>query len=205
MSIPINRRNLLIAGGACALLYAGSGLGTMLAPNRQLYRKQVRLMGGIAEIQVVHDQAKKAYQAIDAAFAEARRLENRMSRYQSNSDVGQANQLAFQQAVSLSPETTEVIQRGLAWSAASQGRFDPAIGKITELWSVNSRNSVPEEELQQALAQRSFYRNVQLNPQNRNRPFHYPRYPIRPRRHCPKVILPIKQQKPYKIGELNKL
>ncbi|MBF0280168.1 MAG: FAD:protein FMN transferase [SAR324 cluster bacterium] len=158
----IDRRTLIKKGGALLLVCSGLGLGPYLARNREIFKKSVVLMGTVAEIQVVHDDAKQAYEIIDRAFAEIKRIETVMSRFNKNSDIGRANRLAFEDAVPVSPETAEILQHAFRWSRVTGGAFDPAIGKLSEIWDIKNRSKPPQENQIVHLANRFFYQHVHL-------------------------------------------
>lgn len=72
-------------------------------------------------------------QAIDAAMAEIRRLEALMSSWQTTSEVSRIN-AAPGNFVPVSPETLEVIDKGLWAGAISEGTFDITFQTLSGLW-----------------------------------------------------------------------
>jgi thiamine biosynthesis lipoprotein len=118
-------------------------------------------MGTVGEVTAVHRDADRASAAIDAALAELQRVERLMSRFQATSDIGRANAAAGG-AVVVSGETAGVVRRAVAWAEASGGRFDPALGVVSEVWDVGSRLSPPSAAVTHRLAGRSLYRSVDL-------------------------------------------
>lgn len=158
----IDRRAFLKKGAALLIVCTGAGLGPFLARNRKIFQKSVILMSTIAEIQIVHDDARQAHHMIDQALAEIRRIERLMSRFRDNSDIGRANKQAFKEPVPVSEETAEVIARASHWSRATDGAFDPAIGKLVEIWDIKNRTQPPQEKQFSHLANRFFYKNVHL-------------------------------------------
>lgn len=161
-SEKLQRRTLLKHGLAWAIVCTGAGLGPLLARKRKLFRKARLLMGTLAEIQVVHDHAPTAFRAIDQAFEEIQRIESLMSRFKQTSDVGQANQFAFQQPISVAQDTAAVIQRALHWASITKGFFDPALGHLVELWDISHRTSPPKKPKWQVLASKQWYRQIEL-------------------------------------------
>ncbi|MCC6928512.1 MAG: FAD:protein FMN transferase [Gemmatimonadaceae bacterium] len=130
--------------------------------RRQLVRRQLPMMGTIADITLLHDDVAQGEQALDAAFAELASVERTMSRFRDDSDVGRANRFAAQRAVTISPATFAVIESAIRWAQASDGAFDPAIGRVSELWDVQHRHEPPPDASVRQLAARHFYRHVQL-------------------------------------------
>ena len=71
--------------------------------------------------------------AVTAALDLAAGIEGRMSVNRAGSEISRLNH-AGGQAVSLSPETWDLIETALDFAALSNGAVDPAIGSITALW-----------------------------------------------------------------------
>ena len=160
--LKINRRNLLKFSGASLLVLAGSGLGPSLTSKRKVFRRTDLLMGSFAEIQLVHDDVKIAHKLIEAAFAEARRIEQLMSRFRKESEIGVINQFARTNAVAVSAETTATIARALHWSAVTEGRFDPAIGHLSNIWNLAGSSLLPDKERLKIMSSQKYYKKVEL-------------------------------------------
>jgi len=83
--------------------------------------------------------------AIDAAMAEIRRLEALMSSWQKTSEVSRINAEPGS-FVKVSPETLEVIEKGLWAGTISEGTFDITFQTLSGLWKfgdAQDRNPVP--------------------------------------------------------------
>jgi thiamine biosynthesis lipoprotein len=76
--------------------------------------------------------------------------------------VGRINAAIAGRAVGVDPSTATVLASALRWAEASGGAFDPAIGRVVELWNVNEAHAPPAEALVRRLAGRQLYRQVQL-------------------------------------------
>lgn len=155
----VGRREFLVLGVG-AFVVATSPL--VRRRSNRVVRRTLPIMGTIADFTVVHDDERLAQRAIDAAFAALVTVDVTMSRYRPDSDVGRANRFATQAPVAIAPSTHAVIESALRWANASDGAFDPAIGRVTELWDVQHAHAPPPEPAVRALAARHFYRHVQL-------------------------------------------
>ena len=155
---PSRREFLVLGVGA----FVVASLPLAHRHRRQLVRRQLPVMGTIADITLLHDDLARGERALDAAFAELTRVERTMSRFRDDSDVGQANRFAFERAVAITPATYAVLESAIRWAQASDGAFDPAIGRVSELWDVMHRREPPPDASVQPLAARHFYRHVQL-------------------------------------------
>ncbi len=156
---PTRREFLAIGSG----VFVALSLPLALRRRLPLVRRSVPVMGTIAEVQVAHRDARLAESAIDAALAELRRVEQMMSRFQPDSDIGRVNLGAGVDGVVVSAETALVIQSALAWSSVSDGAFDPALGSATVLWDVLHRQEPPAEGSVARLASRGLWRRVDLS------------------------------------------
>jgi len=105
--------------------------------------------------------------AISAGVAEMRRLEDVMSEWKSDSEVGKINANP-EQWVSVGPQTFEVISRALAESKASGGAFDITFQAMSGLWKFGSAaDAVPKLPTPAEVAARRKlvdYRTVELDP-----------------------------------------
>lgn len=146
------------------------GLGAFLVSafpfswqRRSVVRRSIPVMGTIAEFAVLSGDARHAQDAITAAAAELRMVERTMSRFDPASDVGRANHLAATEGVAISEETRVVIEQALRWAEASDGAFDPCMGKALEIWDVGHRRVPPAERQIRPLAGKRLYRGVDLS------------------------------------------
>ncbi len=160
-SVGPSRREFVALGiGAFVVAVLPPVVGRRRRPR--LVRRTVPLMGTIAELAVVHRDARYAYAAIDAAIRELRLVDRTMSRFRADSDVGRANRAALRQPVVVTPETAHVLERALRWAEASSGEFDPCLGKAVTLWDVAHRRTPPPPDRVRALAGRELYRALEL-------------------------------------------
>lgn len=125
-------------------------------------RRTIPVMGTIADVAVVHRDVRRAESAIDAAFGALREVEATMSRFRPASEVGTVNRLGARAPQRVSEATGAVIASALAWAHASGGAFDPAIGRVVELWDVTHRQAPPDGPAVTRLAGRQLHRHVQL-------------------------------------------
>jgi thiamine biosynthesis lipoprotein len=127
-----------------------------------MVRRSVPVMGTIADIAVVHRDDDYAQRAIDAAIDELRRVDATMSRFDDSSEIGIANLRAAGEPVRVSGGTAAVLGEALRWAEASEGAFDPCLGRALALWDVGRRETPPPSTQVQELAGRRFYRFMEL-------------------------------------------
>ena len=154
-----DRREFLTVGMG---VFVALSLPLALRRHTTLVKRTFPVMGTIAEVQVAHKDVAFAESAIDAAIAELQWVERTMTRFRSDSDIGRANLGAGRDGVRVTTESAVVITAALRAASMSDGRFDPAVGAVSELWDVLNRHEPPADDRVQRLAARGFWRKVDL-------------------------------------------
>ena len=133
---------LLIAVMAACLCFSGCDSGTEMWNG---YSKESFYFDTICEITVYGLEDGIASDTSEEAFSEASNIiitdafklmseyENTLSRTVEGSDIDRINS-AEGSAVKVSPETIEVIEKGIEFGEVSGGVFDITVGKASELW-----------------------------------------------------------------------
>lgn len=153
----MKRRDFLVLGAGA---FVAASFPFTRGRGARLVRRRVPLMGTIAEIAVVHDDA---HAALDAAFAELHFVDETMSRFRATSDVGRLNRAGPGAAVDMDGTTALVLRHALEWADRSDGAFDPCLGRATELWDVTRRRTPPVATDLRRLAGRRLYRALDLD------------------------------------------
>ncbi|MCS3802289.1 FAD:protein FMN transferase [Niastella sp. OAS944] len=127
-----------------------------------------RLMGNTFEFTVVGDDKEKAYEAINLAIAEVRRIEKLFTTFDDNSQTNQINRMAGISPVKVDKEVFELIKRSLKISEVTDGAFDITYGSIDKrLWNFDkTMTSLPDAETAKSMVRLINYRNVLLNEQD---------------------------------------
>ncbi|HET7436414.1 MAG TPA: FAD:protein FMN transferase, partial [Thermoanaerobaculia bacterium] len=109
---------------------------TTAATNRARY-----LMGTVCEVAV----ADGAEADIDAAFAEAQRVEAMLSTWRDDSELARVNAHQAQP----SPELHDLLATTLHWAHETDGAFNPLVGQLVKVWhlreSVGAAGASPAE------------------------------------------------------------
>ncbi|PLX83527.1 MAG: hypothetical protein C0617_11415 [Desulfuromonas sp.] len=110
------------------------------------------LMGTVVEITALGADPGGLDEAVEAAFEEMARIERLMSSHLSGSEVARLS--AAPEGLEVSAETSEVLELALTVFEESGGAFDPALGRLKALWSIESDHPrVPSrEQVRTALA-----------------------------------------------------
>lgn len=136
-----NRRDFISLGVGAFVV--GSIPLAVAGRRRQLVRRTLPLMGTLGEVGIVHRDAGYAQRAIDAAFLEMRRVEDLLTRFRADSEIGGVNRLGYSAPQPVSAETAGVLKRSLQWAEASDGIFDPCLGRAIGFWDVSNRKAPP--------------------------------------------------------------
>jgi thiamine biosynthesis lipoprotein len=151
-------RREVVALGVGTLVVA---LLPMARRRSQVVRRTLPVMGTIAEVVVVDDIADP-HRAIDAAMAELTGVEWSMSRFRADSDIGRANTDAWRRPVTVGAATASVVREALTWARLTDGAFDPAIGRVVELWDVTHRHEPPPADEVRHFAGRKLHTAVEV-------------------------------------------
>lgn len=89
------------------------------------------------------EQTRIVQQLITDAFLECDRYEKLLSKTLAASEISKINTAAGQ-AVSVSEETKEVIEKGIGYGQLSGGLFDITIGKASDLWDFHEAEEMAD-------------------------------------------------------------
>lgn len=154
-------RRQFIALGVGAFVVAA--LPKAVRPERALVRSTRPSMGTLAEVAVVARDRRWARGAIDAAMGELARVENAMTRFRPDSEIGRVNAAPVGEPVGVSAETAAVVAAALRWADVSGGGFDPALGGASALWAVESRLEPPAAGEVGRFAGRELWRAIEVD------------------------------------------
>src|SRR5215469_13039940 len=119
---------------------------TAVSTTLTVFRRALKLMGNRFEISVVAEDAGWAYERIDAAVEEIRRIERLLTTFDEGSETSLINRNAGILPVEVSPETFQLIERSIRISRITQGAFDITYGSIDKrLWNFDeTMTSLPD-------------------------------------------------------------
>lgn len=126
------------------------------------------VMGVVFKIDAYAESLQVAEPAFEAAFARAREIDRIASDYDPQSELRKLTLNPVGQPVEVSETLFTLLERSVAISQASGGRFDPTLGPLTTLWrkARKSQTLPAKEELSKALA-RSGVRYLTLDEKSR--------------------------------------
>jgi thiamine biosynthesis lipoprotein len=154
-----------MAAGIGALVVAAVPIAARR--RRTVVKRTLPIMGTMAEFTIVHRDPRYAQRAIDAAYRALQDVERRMTRFRGDSEIGRVNAAAHIAPIVVSAGTRYVVDAALRWARASGGAFDPAIGRVVELWDIAHRHEPPPDASVRRLASRGLHRKVETGVEGR--------------------------------------
>jgi thiamine biosynthesis lipoprotein len=157
-------RPVLTAVAGLCLLLSTPAFGQEL----QRLEKSADAMGSTYSIAVYGTDRVKMEAAIDAAFDEARLLDDLLSNYKPDSEWSQVNRTAAQKPVVVSPDLFRLLQQCLEYSRESEGAFDITVGPLMKVWGFyKGTGHLPHRPEILAALSKVGYRNIVLDPKAR--------------------------------------
>ncbi len=138
----------------------------MSAPGSQprLFRHSHQAMRAEWNLLLVSDDERQAAGAAADVFLDIDRIENELSRFKGNSDLGRLRTLRAGQSMSLGLATWDCLSLAKDVSAATGGAYDCAIGPLYELWRQRPAAEPPTAEEIDAIRQYCGSRLFDLDP-----------------------------------------
>lgn len=91
-------------------------------------------MGGVLEIALADSKPHRDCDALEAAFAEASRIERLLSAFRPESELSRINRDAPRGPVKADPELLWLIEQARCYSRASDGAVDVTVAPLMRLW-----------------------------------------------------------------------
>ena len=134
--------------------------------REQMYKESRVLMDTFCTITVVSPSKEKAGQAIDAGFAEIKKLDTLLNYFSDESEISAINRAAGIMPVRVSDETLEIIEKMVDIAKATNGAFDSTIAPVIRRWKFSKDSSAPSipprEAIEQALRLVD-YKKIKIN------------------------------------------
>jgi thiamine biosynthesis lipoprotein len=108
-----------------------------------MYKESRVLMDTFCSITVISPSREKAQEAIEAGFAEIKKLEILINYFSDESELSEINRSAGIKPVRVSKETLELVNIAVHTSKITNGAFDPSIAPLIKLWDFSRQNKKP--------------------------------------------------------------
>ncbi len=109
---------------------------------------------------------EKAQEVINESFARINEIEDEMSAHLESSQIYKVNSNP-EQTVRVDEDTYRVVEKAVEYAEMTEGRFDPSIGPLVDLWGIGTKDArVPsDEEIEEAKSLIN-YKWIELNDEN---------------------------------------
>jgi FAD:protein FMN transferase len=148
---PRHPLSLIRSGATAALLALASGAGSASPPPDVLAERRVAAMGTTLDVAVRMPRREDALEASERAIAEIRRVEDLLTTWR-DSPLLRLNRAPAGSEVAVDAELAVVLEEVFAWSARTEGAFDPTVAPLVAAWGLRGSGRVPSPaELESAL------------------------------------------------------
>ncbi len=138
-----------------------------LSISQTIFKKALKLMGNRFEFSVVADEEDEgwAYNCMDAAIDEVRRIETLLTTFDETSQTNFINRNAGIKPVKVDKEVFDIIKRSIKISGATQGAFDITYGAVDKrLWNFDkTMTALPDAKTAKKMAGLINYQNIILD------------------------------------------
>ena len=126
------------------------------------------VMGTFARVVVVAKDPATAHKCVRLALAEIKNVDELMSNYKSDSEIGRVNKNAAMEPVAVGEATFEVLQKSIEFSRLTDGAFDITVGPLVSLFRIEERTGTAPSEVMIADAKSKVgYEKLKLDEENR--------------------------------------
>lgn len=137
-----------------------------------IFHRESRLcMGSLLEITLYGDKSEQCSHALEASFAEARRLEELLSPFREDSELSRLNHQASKGPVTPDPELFDLLQKALFYTRITGGAFDIAVWPLMKLWGFRGQETLsapPDPGQIQATLRSLGSHKVHIDPSDRS-------------------------------------
>lgn len=133
------------------------------AARAEWLQREAAIMGTRCVVELWSDDRAQGEAAIEAVFAEMRRIDALMSTYKADSELSRLNATAGSRAVQVSRELFDLLATSLEYSRTTGGAFDITYASVGYLYDYR-RHVHPDRRALSAALPAIDYRRVRLDP-----------------------------------------
>lgn len=130
-----------------------------------LYKRVLRLMGNRFELSIVTEDEQWAFNLIESAVLEIRRIEELLTTFRETSQTNRINANAGIKPVRVDKEVFDLIKRSIRISELTQGAFDITYGSADKrLWNFDkTMTALPDKKTAKQMVRLINYKNIILD------------------------------------------
>jgi thiamine biosynthesis lipoprotein len=159
--------------GACRVTLALLAAAVAVPAHAEWLQREQAIMGTRCMVELWSDDRAKGDAAIEAVFAEFRRIDALMSTYKPESELSQVNADAARAPVRISRELYELLATSIEYSKLTRGAFDVTYASVGYLYDYRARVHPDEQAIAAALPGID-YRHIELLPESNSVRFRRP-------------------------------
>ena len=135
--------------------------------EEEVYKRTTTSMGTIVEIQIKDAGKEDANEAVNKAFAEFNRIDEKYSTYKQKNLMWKINN-SEEDTIELDDESSYLVLKSEELYKATQGGFDPAIGNLIDLLGFETGDpELPPKEKVLEILKNTGWKNIQIKDKNR--------------------------------------
>lgn len=166
LSQNLSRRQFLRITASASLLMAGGYiLGNVREKAKafEAFKESRLLMGSVANLTVISDNAEMAHAAINGTFDLMQSLEAVLSHFRDDSQLSQLNTTGSM--VDPHPALVDVLTRAVAYGSITEGAFDVTIESVHRLYrDYAQRGELPSRDEVEAALEYVDYQAIEISP-----------------------------------------
>jgi FAD:protein FMN transferase len=142
-------RPLVLRLSLCLITITGIGPGA----RAEVVERRLVAMGTVLNLRVSGESREAALQASEAGVVEVARIEALLSTWKPGGPLDRLNHSRPGEPVEVGWEASDLLTEVLAWSARTDGAFDPTVAPLMRVWDLRGSGRVPApSEIAHALA-----------------------------------------------------
>ncbi|HEX9773082.1 MAG TPA: FAD:protein FMN transferase [Steroidobacteraceae bacterium] len=159
--------------GGCRVTLALLAAAVAVPAHAEWLQREQAIMGTRCVVELWSDDRAKGEAAIEAVFAEFRRIDALMSTYKPESELSQVNADAARAPVRISRELYELLATSIEYSKLTRGAFDVTYASVGYLYDYRAHVHPDEQAIAAALPGID-YRHIELLPESNSVRFRRP-------------------------------
>lgn len=149
--MDLSRKSFLkyVVSGSLGAMTTGSGLGALAWRDRGVQLTSVQrsslVMGSVIQFEVIADRREAAEEAIRQAVAMLRDLDQKLSMYDTGSEMNRVGRAAGRRPLAISPDSQKVLHHARDLFEWSGGMFDVTLEPAMQRWGFRNEDGKPIE------------------------------------------------------------
>lgn len=156
---------MMAHGPAFMKYYALKNRGPMRRSDHYLREKAVKSFFAMGTMMSLTAYGERAREALDMAATRIAALDSLWARMNPDSEIARLNTAAEGGWMQVHADTAAVLREALRYAEKTGGAYDPAIGRLVDLWRIKNRRDedIPSAGAIRQVLRSCDYRNIEVN------------------------------------------